>query len=92
MDKEREGCGVHMHKSNEMSKTARKYKKCACLFVCPCQDPKLREVLGFGKGDNVEGKLVTVVHGNDLVNTSFLNFQAMQEDTAKVTMETTTIP
>lgn len=55
------------------------------IFVCVCQDPKLREVLGFGKGDNVEGKLVTVVHGNDLVNTSFLNFQAMQEDTAKVT-------
>ncbi|XP_041820555.1 1-phosphatidylinositol 4,5-bisphosphate phosphodiesterase beta-3 [Chelmon rostratus] len=48
------------------------------------KDPKLREVLGFGKGDNVEGKLVTVVHGNDLVNTSFLNFQAMQEDTAKI--------
>ncbi|XP_041634922.1 1-phosphatidylinositol 4,5-bisphosphate phosphodiesterase beta-3 [Cheilinus undulatus] len=48
------------------------------------KDPKLRELLGFGKGDNVEGKLVTVVHGNDLVNTSFLNFQAMQEDTAKI--------
>uniref|UniRef100_A0A4W5PGI9 Phosphoinositide phospholipase C n=1 Tax=Hucho hucho TaxID=62062 RepID=A0A4W5PGI9_9TELE len=38
-------------------------------------------------GVAVEGKLVTVVHGNDLVNVSFLNFQAMQEDTAKVTME-----
>uniref|UniRef100_A0A3Q3FME3 1-phosphatidylinositol 4,5-bisphosphate phosphodiesterase n=1 Tax=Labrus bergylta TaxID=56723 RepID=A0A3Q3FME3_9LABR len=48
------------------------------------KDAKLREVLGFGKADNVEGKLVTVVHGNDLVNTSFLNFQAMQEDTAKI--------
>uniref|UniRef100_A0A3B4VG63 1-phosphatidylinositol 4,5-bisphosphate phosphodiesterase n=1 Tax=Seriola dumerili TaxID=41447 RepID=A0A3B4VG63_SERDU len=48
------------------------------------KEPKLREVLGFGKGDNVEGKLVTVVHGNDLVNISFLNFQAMQEDTAKI--------
>uniref|UniRef100_A0A3Q4BH44 1-phosphatidylinositol 4,5-bisphosphate phosphodiesterase n=1 Tax=Mola mola TaxID=94237 RepID=A0A3Q4BH44_MOLML len=48
------------------------------------KDPKLREVLGFGKGDNVEGKLVTVVHSNDLVNISFLNFQAMQEDTAKI--------
>ncbi|KAG7243279.1 hypothetical protein INR49_011726 [Caranx melampygus] len=47
------------------------------------KDPKLREVLGFGKGDSVEGKMVTVVHGNDLVNISFLNFQAMQEDTAK---------
>uniref|UniRef100_A0A8C3AK78 1-phosphatidylinositol 4,5-bisphosphate phosphodiesterase n=1 Tax=Cyclopterus lumpus TaxID=8103 RepID=A0A8C3AK78_CYCLU len=48
------------------------------------KDPKLRDVLGFGKGDNVEGKLVTVVHGNDLVNISFLNFQAMQKDTAKI--------
>lgn len=58
---------------------------------CLCQDSKLREVLGFGKGDNGEGKLVTVVHGSDLVNISFLNFQAMQEDTAKVTMETANI-
>uniref|UniRef100_A0A8C6TYJ4 Phosphoinositide phospholipase C n=1 Tax=Neogobius melanostomus TaxID=47308 RepID=A0A8C6TYJ4_9GOBI len=47
-------------------------------------DPKLREVLGFGKGENVEGKLVTVVYGTDLVNISYLNFQAMQEDTAKL--------
>ncbi|KAJ0055852.1 hypothetical protein NL108_013824, partial [Boleophthalmus pectinirostris] len=48
------------------------------------KDPKLRELLGFGKGENVEGKLVTVVYGTDLVNISFLNFQAVQEDTAKV--------
>lgn len=63
-----------------------------CLYVCVCvlKDQKLREVLGFGKGDNVEGKLVTIVYGNDLVNISFLNFQAMQEDTAKVTVETAT--
>uniref|UniRef100_A0A4W6EM76 1-phosphatidylinositol 4,5-bisphosphate phosphodiesterase n=1 Tax=Lates calcarifer TaxID=8187 RepID=A0A4W6EM76_LATCA len=53
-------------------------------FAKQPKDPKLREVLGFGKGDNVEGKLVTVVYGNDLVNISFLNFQAMQEDTAKI--------
>lgn len=62
--------------------------KKVCVFVF--QDQKLREVLGFGKGDNVEGKLVTIVHGNDLVNISFLNFQAMQEDTAKVTVVTAT--
>uniref|UniRef100_A0A674E154 1-phosphatidylinositol 4,5-bisphosphate phosphodiesterase n=1 Tax=Salmo trutta TaxID=8032 RepID=A0A674E154_SALTR len=51
----------------------------------------LTEVLGLGTpgegGVAVEGKLVTVVHGNDLVNVSFLNFQAMQEDTAKVWTE-----
>lgn len=51
----------------------------------------MQEVLGFGKGNNVEGKLVTIVHGNDLVNISFLNFQAMQEDTAKV-KPTSTFP
>ncbi|KAF3836945.1 hypothetical protein F7725_004409 [Dissostichus mawsoni] len=48
------------------------------------QDAKLRDVLGFGKGGSVERKLVTVVYGNDLVNVSYLNFQAMQEDTAKI--------
>ncbi|XP_072309522.1 1-phosphatidylinositol 4,5-bisphosphate phosphodiesterase beta-3 [Eucyclogobius newberryi] len=48
------------------------------------KDPKLRELLGLVKGENVEGKLVTVVYGTDLVNISFVNFQAMQEDTAKV--------
>uniref|UniRef100_A0AAQ4NUD8 1-phosphatidylinositol 4,5-bisphosphate phosphodiesterase n=1 Tax=Gasterosteus aculeatus aculeatus TaxID=481459 RepID=A0AAQ4NUD8_GASAC len=48
------------------------------------KDAKVRDVLGFGKGENVEGKLVTVVHGNDLVNISFLNFQAMQKDAAKI--------
>uniref|UniRef100_A0A8D0APT7 Phosphoinositide phospholipase C n=1 Tax=Sander lucioperca TaxID=283035 RepID=A0A8D0APT7_SANLU len=56
-------------------------RRCVCLCV---QDPKLRDVLGFGKGDNAEGKLVTVVYGHDLVNISYLNFQAMQEDTAKI--------
>ncbi|XP_071020015.1 1-phosphatidylinositol 4,5-bisphosphate phosphodiesterase beta-3-like [Oncorhynchus clarkii lewisi] len=55
------------------------------------KDVRVREVLGLGTpgegGVAVEGKLVTVVHGNDLVNVSFLNFQAMQEDTAKVWTE-----
>ncbi|XP_033992421.1 1-phosphatidylinositol 4,5-bisphosphate phosphodiesterase beta-3 isoform X2 [Trematomus bernacchii] len=48
------------------------------------KDAKLRDVLGFVKGGSVERKLVTVVYGNDLVNISYLNFQAMQEDTAKI--------
>ncbi|XP_035004653.1 1-phosphatidylinositol 4,5-bisphosphate phosphodiesterase beta-3 [Hippoglossus stenolepis] len=48
------------------------------------KDAKVRDVLGFSKGDHAEGKLVTVVHSTDLVNISFLNFQAMQEDTAKI--------
>ncbi|XP_027133954.1 1-phosphatidylinositol 4,5-bisphosphate phosphodiesterase beta-3 isoform X2 [Larimichthys crocea] len=48
------------------------------------KDAKLRDLLGFSKGDGVEAKLVTIVHGNDLVNTSFLNFQATQDGAAKI--------
>lgn len=59
--------------------------------MCLYQDAKLRDLLGFSKGDGVEAKLVTIVHGNDLVNTSFLNFQATQDGAAKVTTETGTI-
>ncbi|XP_026998596.1 1-phosphatidylinositol 4,5-bisphosphate phosphodiesterase beta-3 isoform X1 [Tachysurus fulvidraco] len=55
------------------------------------KDPRLRDVLGCGKGEgNLEAttpKLITVVYGNDLVNISFLNFQAMHEDIAKVWTE-----
>uniref|UniRef100_A0A8C5I9Q8 1-phosphatidylinositol 4,5-bisphosphate phosphodiesterase n=1 Tax=Gouania willdenowi TaxID=441366 RepID=A0A8C5I9Q8_GOUWI len=47
------------------------------------KEPKLREVLGFLK-ENVGGKLLMIVHGNDLVNVTFLNFLAMQEGTAKI--------
>uniref|UniRef100_A0A7N8YRK7 Phosphoinositide phospholipase C n=1 Tax=Mastacembelus armatus TaxID=205130 RepID=A0A7N8YRK7_9TELE len=52
------------------------------------KDPKVREIVS-GKGDNGEGKLVSIVHGNDLVNISFLNLYATQEDTAKVIRDTT---
>ncbi|KAB0404135.1 hypothetical protein E2I00_008888, partial [Balaenoptera physalus] len=48
------------------------------------KDPKIREVLGFGGPDaRLEEKLITVVAGPDPVNTSFLNFMAVQDDTAK---------
>lgn len=59
---------------------------CTSCHPSPLQDARVREVLGFGKGDgsSVDGKLLTVVHGTDLVNVTFLNFQAMQEDIAKV--------
>ncbi|KAK1796838.1 hypothetical protein P4O66_000929 [Electrophorus voltai] len=54
-------------------------------FAKTPKDLRVRELLGLVKGEgNAEGKLVTVVYGNDLVNVSFLNFQAMQEDTAKI--------
>ncbi|XP_051987895.1 1-phosphatidylinositol 4,5-bisphosphate phosphodiesterase beta-3-like isoform X2 [Xyrauchen texanus] len=49
------------------------------------KDQRIRDYLGFGKGEgNVESKLLTVVYGNDLVNISFLNFQAVQDGYAKV--------
>ncbi|XP_059811304.1 1-phosphatidylinositol 4,5-bisphosphate phosphodiesterase beta-3-like [Hypanus sabinus] len=52
------------------------------------KDPKLREPLGFGKPEErPESKTVTVVHGTDMVNISFLNFITMQEETAKVWTE-----
>uniref|UniRef100_A0A3Q4GXH8 1-phosphatidylinositol 4,5-bisphosphate phosphodiesterase n=1 Tax=Neolamprologus brichardi TaxID=32507 RepID=A0A3Q4GXH8_NEOBR len=48
------------------------------------KDAKMRELLGLTKEVNGEGKLLTVVYGNDLVNISFLNFQALQADVAKI--------
>ncbi|XP_074087269.1 1-phosphatidylinositol 4,5-bisphosphate phosphodiesterase beta-3 isoform X2 [Macrotis lagotis] len=49
------------------------------------KDPKIREVLGFGGPEmKPEDKLVTIVAGPDPVNTTFLNFMAVQEDVAKV--------
>uniref|UniRef100_A0A8C5B799 Phosphoinositide phospholipase C n=1 Tax=Gadus morhua TaxID=8049 RepID=A0A8C5B799_GADMO len=53
------------------------------------KDQRVREVLGIGKVEDMTmmtSKLVTIVHGNDLVNVSFLNFQAVEHETvAKVT-------
>ncbi|XP_064143942.1 1-phosphatidylinositol 4,5-bisphosphate phosphodiesterase beta-3 isoform X3 [Loxodonta africana] len=52
------------------------------------KDPKIREVLGFGGPDaRLEEKLLTVVAGPDPVNTTFLNFMAVQDDTAKIWSE-----
>ncbi|KAM5316887.1 1-phosphatidylinositol 4,5-bisphosphate phosphodiesterase beta-3 isoform 1-T2 [Glossophaga mutica] len=52
------------------------------------RDPKIREVLGFGAPEaRLEEKLMTVVAGPDPVNTTFLNFMAVQDDTAKVWAE-----
>ncbi|XP_067833764.1 1-phosphatidylinositol 4,5-bisphosphate phosphodiesterase beta-3-like, partial [Heptranchias perlo] len=49
------------------------------------KDPKLREALGYGNPENhPENNSVTVTHGSDLVNITFLNFMAVQEDMAKV--------
>ncbi|XP_068922339.1 1-phosphatidylinositol 4,5-bisphosphate phosphodiesterase beta-3 isoform X2 [Petaurus breviceps papuanus] len=49
------------------------------------KDPKIREILGFGGPETrPEDKLVTIVAGPDPVNTTFLNFMAVQEDVAKI--------
>ncbi|KAG2468926.1 PLCB2 phosphodiesterase, partial [Polypterus senegalus] len=57
-------------------------------FIKWDEDSKVREVLGYGGSDqNIEEKLFTVVYGTDLVNVSFLNFQAMEKDVAKVWTE-----
>ncbi|XP_063801030.1 1-phosphatidylinositol 4,5-bisphosphate phosphodiesterase beta-3 isoform X2 [Pseudophryne corroboree] len=49
------------------------------------KDSRMRETLGFsGTEQRPEEKLVTVVYGCDLININFLNFMAVQEDTAKI--------
>ncbi|XP_048456854.1 1-phosphatidylinositol 4,5-bisphosphate phosphodiesterase beta-1-like [Rhincodon typus] len=48
------------------------------------KDAKLRELLDVGnQGSRLESRMVTVVYGPDLVNISYLNFMAFQEDIAK---------
>ncbi|XP_072362203.1 1-phosphatidylinositol 4,5-bisphosphate phosphodiesterase beta-1 isoform X2 [Scyliorhinus torazame] len=48
------------------------------------KDGKLRELLDVGsQGNRLENRMVTVVYGPDLVNISYLNFMAFQEDVAK---------
>ncbi|XP_059504321.1 1-phosphatidylinositol 4,5-bisphosphate phosphodiesterase beta-1 isoform X2 [Stegostoma tigrinum] len=48
------------------------------------KDAKLRELLDVGnQGGRLESRMVTVVYGPDLVNISYLNFMAFQEDIAK---------
>ncbi|TRY54472.1 hypothetical protein DNTS_009188 [Danionella cerebrum] len=49
------------------------------------KDQRIRDMLFSSKGDtNSDSRLLTVVYGNDLVNISFLNFQAVQDGYCKV--------
>ncbi|XP_053908528.1 1-phosphatidylinositol 4,5-bisphosphate phosphodiesterase beta-3 isoform X2 [Cuculus canorus] len=49
------------------------------------KDPRAREALGFGvPGAHAPCRLLTVVHGPDMVGVSFLNFIAVQDDVAQV--------
>uniref|UniRef100_A0A8C1R155 Phosphoinositide phospholipase C n=1 Tax=Cyprinus carpio TaxID=7962 RepID=A0A8C1R155_CYPCA len=53
------------------------------------KDQRIRDMLDLGKGEsNSDTKLLTIVYGNDLVNISFLNFQAVQDGYCKVTTTT----
>ncbi|XP_033927743.1 LOW QUALITY PROTEIN: 1-phosphatidylinositol 4,5-bisphosphate phosphodiesterase beta-3 [Melopsittacus undulatus] len=52
------------------------------------KDPRTRELLGFGvAGGHPQERLLTVVHGPDMVNITFLNFLAVQDHVAKVWTE-----
>uniref|UniRef100_A0A8C5QUV1 1-phosphatidylinositol 4,5-bisphosphate phosphodiesterase n=1 Tax=Leptobrachium leishanense TaxID=445787 RepID=A0A8C5QUV1_9ANUR len=52
------------------------------------KDTRMREILGFNINEQrPEDKLVTVVYGGDIVNINFINFMAVQEDTAKIWTE-----
>ncbi|KAM8986027.1 LOW QUALITY PROTEIN: 1-phosphatidylinositol 4,5-bisphosphate phosphodiesterase beta-3-like [Ara ararauna] len=52
------------------------------------KDPRTRELLGFGgPGGHPQERLLTVVHGPDMVNVAFLNFLAVQDHVAKVWTE-----
>ena len=53
-----------------------------CFII---QDAKLRELLDVSTlAGKMENRMLTVVSGPDMVNITYLNFMAFQEDTAKV--------
>ncbi|XP_014748503.1 PREDICTED: 1-phosphatidylinositol 4,5-bisphosphate phosphodiesterase beta-3, partial [Sturnus vulgaris] len=57
-------------------------------FARAPKDPRTRDALGFGvPGGPPPHRLLTVVHGPDLVNLGFLNFVAVQDGEAKVWTE-----
>lgn len=54
-----------------------------CVFYF--QEAKLRELLDVGTlAGKMENRMLTVVTGPDMVNITYLNFMAFQEETAKV--------
>lgn len=61
-----------------------------CLFfgLCLCfavKEAKLRELLDVSTlAGKMENRMLTVVSGPDMVNITYLNFMAFQEETAKV--------
>lgn len=57
----------------------------ALVFVLLSQEAKLRELLDVSTlAGKMENRMLTVVSGPDMVNITYLNFMAFQEETAKV--------
>lgn len=57
------------------------------FFVCDVQEAKLRELLDVSTlAGKMENRMLTVVTGPDMVNITYLNFMAFQEETAKVSI------
>lgn len=55
------------------------------LFLSSFQEAKLRELLDVSTlAGKIENRMLTVVSGPDMVNITYLNFMAFQEETAKV--------
>lgn len=66
---------------------------CKLLHLCVpfVQDAKVREQLGVaGMVGKIENRILTVVTGTDMVNITFLNFMAFQDEVAKVSITTGT--
>ena len=53
---------------------------CECCF----QDQRIRDSLVVGSDVALEKRIVTVVHGTDLISVNFLNFAAHHEEAAQV--------
>lgn len=52
------------------------------------QEAKLRELLDVSTlAGKMENRMLTVVSGPDMVNITYLNFMAFQEETAKVSVD-----
>lgn len=55
------------------------------VLVFLSQEAKLRELLDVSTlAGKMENRMLTVVSGPDMVNITYLNFMAFQEETAKV--------
>ncbi|XP_053140715.1 1-phosphatidylinositol 4,5-bisphosphate phosphodiesterase beta-1 isoform X4 [Hemicordylus capensis] len=79
-------CGKHARAPKEglvNNKKGLKQDVNTCIFH-QNGDPKLREHLDGGNvGGRLENRMLTIVYGPDLVNISYLNLVAAQEDIAK---------